>query len=107
MSQVIKASEDNFDEVVLGSDVPVLVDFYAEWCGPCKNLSPELDKLASSVGERAKVVKVDVEEEKSLADAYQVRGLPTIVFIANGEVFHTHRGVTSAKELERMLFSQS
>lgn len=105
MSRVIDGREDNFDKEVLYSGVPVLVDFYADWCGPCKRLSPVLETLSDKVGDRAKVVKVNVEKQVALADAYQIRSLPTMVFIKGGEVVDQHTGVLSLVELERRLNS--
>ena len=105
MSQVKEIRSDNFEQEVLNSEVPVLVDFYAPWCDPCRQLSPELDKLALNLGDRGKVVKVNVDEEGLLADTYKVMSMPTLLFFNGGEVFHTHGGIMSAHAMEARLLS--
>jgi len=99
MSQVIHVDESNFPSVVVESDIPVVLDFYAPWCGPCRRLAPELDKLAVEFAGSVKIVKVNVDENSKLADAYQVRGLPTILFMKDGEVVDHHAGLLSLAQL--------
>ncbi|MBK9141441.1 MAG: thioredoxin [Cyanobacteria bacterium HKST-UBA02] len=99
MSQVIHVDESNFPSVVVESDIPVVLDFYAPWCGPCRRLAPELDKLAVEFAGSVKIVKVNVDENSKLADAYQVRGLPTILFMKDGEVVDQHAGLLSLAQL--------
>ncbi|MEX0798710.1 MAG: thioredoxin [Bacteriovoracaceae bacterium] len=89
MGSLENVSKDNFEQSVLKSDKPVLVDFWAEWCGPCKALAPILDEIASEVGENAKVVKVNVDEAGELAQQYGIRGIPTLIFFKGGEVKST------------------
>ena len=83
---VIHATKDTFAEVVLGSDVPVLVDFWASWCGPCKMVAPLMDQLSEEFGDKAKIVKVDVDAEGALAMEYAVMSIPTVIVFKNGEI---------------------
>ena len=85
MSLVKSVTRDTFQSEVLESELPVIVDFYASWCPPCKMLAPMLDQMAVEFDGRIKFVKVDSDEESSLAESFNVTGLPTIVFIENGE----------------------
>lgn len=103
MSKVISCNEGNFEEVVLKSDVPVLVDFYAPWCGPCRQIAPILETLATNLGDRAKVVKVNVDEEQALSGAYQIRSLPTLLFVKDGQVYENRGPGTTLSEMERLL----
>ena len=83
---VNKFNESNFDAEVLQSDIPVFVDFYADWCGPCKMMSPVIDKLAEEFAGRIKVGKVNVDENGDLAVKYGIMSIPNMVFFKNGEV---------------------
>lgn len=89
MASLENVNKDNFEESVLKSDKPVVVDFWAEWCGPCKALAPVLDEIATEVGANAKVVKVNVDEAGELAQQYGIRGIPTLIFFKGGEVKST------------------
>ncbi len=89
MSNLQNVSQGNFDDVVLRSDKPVLVDFWAEWCGPCKALAPVLDEIAGEIGTKASLVKVNVDESGELAQKYGIRGIPTLIFFKDGEVKST------------------
>lgn len=82
---VLPVGEDQFEATVLHSDVPVMVDFYATWCGPCKRLAPTLVKLAGEFEGRLKFVKVDVDRAQALAARYEIRGVPTILGFRNGQ----------------------
>ena len=83
---VHKFTESNFDAEVLQSDLPVFVDFYADWCGPCKMMSPVIDKMADEFAGRIKVGKVNVDENGDLAVKYGIMSIPNMVFFKNGEV---------------------
>ena len=89
MSELMHVSQDNFESEVLKSDKPVIVDFWAEWCGPCKALAPVLEEISSEVGADARVVKVNVDNSQQLAQQYGIRGIPTLIFFKDGEVKST------------------
>lgn len=91
MSEII-LTELNFEEEVLKSGIPVVVDYWAPWCGPCKMLAPHLDKLAEEYDGKIKVGKVNVDEQPELAQSFNVSSLPTILVFKNGEVVADHVG---------------
>ncbi|TXB63994.1 thioredoxin [Vicingus serpentipes] len=91
-----------FNELI-NSDVPVLVDFFATWCGPCKMMSPILDDVAKQVQGKAKVIKVDVDKNQQAAAAYQVRGVPTLILFKNGKQIWKQSGVVQANELVSLI----
>lgn len=96
--EVLKVTSSNFEEEVLKSDKTVLVDFYADWCGPCKMLSPVVEAIANE-NEDIKVVKVNVDDEQDLAIKYQVMSIPTLVVIKNGEVANKSVGLVSKSQI--------
>lgn len=85
MASVIDVNEDNFQSEVMDSSLPVLTEFWAPWCGHCTKLSPVLDELATDMGDKVKVVKINVDENKALAQKYNVMSLPTMFLIKDGE----------------------
>lgn len=91
----LQITDSSFATEVLESSVPVLVDFWAPWCGPCKMISPIVDQVATEVAGVAKVGKVNVDEASALATRYNIRSIPTLLFFKNGEVVDTIMGATS------------
>ncbi len=85
MSAAQEVTEATFDEQVLKSETPVMVDFWAEWCGPCKALAPTVDSIASEMGDKLKVCKLDVQTNPSIAGKYGISGIPTLVLFKGGE----------------------
>lgn len=100
---VLKITSENYKEEVLNSDKTVLIDFYADWCGPCKMMAPIIDKIAKEVKDTVKVGKVNVDENQDLAMEYGVMSIPTIVIIKNGEVSKTFVGVRDINEIKEVL----
>ncbi|MCH5274992.1 MAG: thioredoxin [Lachnospiraceae bacterium] len=95
----LKFTKQNFAEEVLSSKQPVLIDFYADWCGPCKMMAPVVEKLAEEYEGRIKIGKVNVDEEMELAQKYRVVSIPTFLMFKDGEVENTYIGAMSAAEL--------
>lgn len=100
---VIHATDADFEQHVLQSEEPVLVDFWAQWCGPCKMIAPALDELAQTYAGRAKVVKVDIDQNREVAMKYHVRSIPMLLLFKNGQVEATQIGAVGKAQLEQML----
>jgi thioredoxin len=90
--------KSNFSTII-NSETPVLVDFYAEWCGPCKTLGPILKQVKDEMGDTVKIVKIDVDKNQSLAAQYQVRGVPTMLLFKNGKQVWRQSGVLQKNEI--------
>ena len=106
MSNVIEIhDEENFTNDVLNSELPVLVDFWAEWCGPCKMIAPVLEELAVEYGEKLKVCKMDVDANPDTAPKYGIRGIPTLILFNNGELAGTKVGALSKSQLAEFIDS--
>lgn len=88
---------------LINSDTPVLVDFYATWCGPCKMQAPILEDLAKRIGDTAKIIKVDVDKNQGAAQQYNIQGVPTLMIFKNGKVLWRQSGVVAANQLEKVL----
>lgn len=91
-----------FNEII-NQDKPVLVDFFAEWCGPCKIQDPVLDEVKERVGENAAIIKIDVDKNPQVASQFAIRGVPTLIIFKNGEIKWRQSGVFQANELERLI----
>ena len=102
----LQLTEENFESEVISSDVPVLVDFWAEWCGPCKMIGPIVDQLADEIGDAAKVGKVNVDNARDLAVKYNVRSIPLLLFFKNGEVKDQIVGASVTKEQLKAKFDE-
>ncbi len=98
-SLTVTLNDGNFEEEVTRSAKPVLVDFWAEWCGPCKLIAPLLDEIAKEKGDTIKVAKVDVDENQSLSARYNIRAIPTLLFFKDGQLRDQVTGMTSKKDL--------
>lgn len=88
---------------VINSDTPVLVDFYADWCGPCKMMSPILKKLKNEMGDRLNIIKIDTEKNADAAIKYQVRGVPTLILFHKGRILWQQSGVVQLNQLKQIL----
>ena len=104
MSSVIELhDEENFNNDVLNSDVPVLVDFWAEWCGPCVQIAPALEELANEYKDSLTVVKVNIDENPETPAKYGVRGIPTLILFKDGEIAATKVGAAPKRQLSEWI----
>lgn len=98
-----QVSNDSFDADVLKADNPVLVDYWAEWCGPCKLIAPILDEVSRDYGDKLQIAKVNVDENQEIASKYGIRGIPTLMLFRNGAVVATKVGALSKSQLTAFL----
>lgn len=96
---VVTITKENYEEEVIKSSVPVLLDFWATWCGPCRMLSPIVDEIANEVEGKAKVGKINVDEQPDLAQQFGIMSIPTLVFMKNGEIVAKEVGVRSKQAI--------
>jgi thioredoxin 1 len=102
---ILHVSDDSFDAEVLKSGTPVLVDFWAEWCGPCKMIAPTLDEVAKEYAGRIKVAKVNVDQNQAIPPKYGIRGIPTLILFKDGNVAATKVGAVSKSQLTAFIDS--
>jgi thioredoxin 1 len=102
-STTIDLDESNFEREVTHSDKPVIVDFWAEWCGPCKMIAPLLDEIAKEKADSVKIAKVNVDENQALSNKYNIRAIPSLLFFKNGQLRDQVTGMANKKDLLRRL----
>jgi thioredoxin 2 len=103
LDRPIKVSDQDMERVVAGTDVPVLVDFYADWCGPCKVMAPVLDDVARAYQGRAIVAKLDTDRSPTMAVRFSIRGIPTLIAFAGGSELRREAGAVARERLEALL----
>lgn len=97
--------KSNFNTII-NSEIPVLVDFFADWCGPCKSLAPILKDVKTELGDAVKIVKIDVDKNQPLAQNYQVKGVPTLILFKNGKQVWRQSGVVQKSQLVQLIQGQ-
>ena len=100
---IVHTSDDAFETDVINSDKPVLVDYWAEWCGPCKMIAPILDEIATEYSDRLKICKIDIDANQGTPPKYGIRGIPTLMLFKNGEVVDKMVGAPGKEQLAAML----
>ncbi len=105
MAEISHVSDDTFETEVINSDVPVLVDYWAEWCGPCKVIAPVLEEIASEYDGKMKICKLDIDANEQTPPKYGIRGIPTLMLFKGGEVEATKVGALSKSQLTAFLDS--
>ena len=106
MTDIKNLSLDNFDNEISSSNIPVLVDFWAEWCGPCKMLGPILEEISEDLKDKLQVVKVNLDENQDLAMKYSIRSIPTLLLFKEGELVDTKVGLLPKSDLVEWLSSK-
>lgn len=101
----VNVTDDEFESAVLGADKPVVVDYWAEWCGPCKMIGPALEEIASEMGEQVKIAKINIDENPNTPSKFGVRGIPTLMMFKDGEVIATKVGALPKTQLEEWINS--
>jgi len=101
-NDVVHVTRETYDTEIARSAIPVVVDFWAPWCGPCRSIAPILDTLAGQYAGRVKVAKINVDEEPEIAGAFKVQGIPTVVAVRNQQIVHQMVGFRGREPLERL-----
>ncbi|CAN5797874.1 thioredoxin [soil metagenome] len=96
-------AKKSFSELINSTDTPVLVDFYADWCGPCKTMAPILEQVAATNSDKVKVIKVDVDKNQAVANQYRIQGIPTLILFKKGQVLWRQSGVVPASQINQVL----
>lgn len=100
---VIELNKDNFEKEVMEAEVPVLIDFWANWCGPCRMMSPVIDKIAEEMGNKVKVCKVNVDENHELAEKYEIMTIPAFIIVKNGAETGRTIGVQPKEDILKLI----
>ena len=100
---IFHTNDKNFEDDVLNADIPVLLDFWAEWCGPCKMIGPILEEISKELNDKIKIVKIDVDNNNQTAMKYSIRSIPTLMIIKDGEVQKQHIGAASKSQIKEFI----
>lgn len=103
MGNLLQVTDDNFDKEIINSDVPAMVDFWAEWCGPCRMVGPVVEELANEYAGKIKFAKMDVDKNKQTPARFGIRNIPTLIFFKDGEVTNTIIGAQPKTSIEQEL----
>ncbi|MDH5387382.1 MAG: thioredoxin TrxA [Gammaproteobacteria bacterium] len=106
-NQILYVTDDSFEEEVINSDIPVLVDYWAEWCGPCKMIAPILEEIVGDYADKIKIAKLNIDENPNTPPKFGIRGIPTLMLFKNGEVEATKVGALSKSQLTAFIDSNS
>ena len=104
---IVHVSDQSFEQEVLNSEIPVLIDYWAEWCGPCKMIAPVLEELAAEYGDKLKIAKLNIDENPETPPRYGIRGIPTLMLFKNGNVEATKIGAVSKSQLSEFIDSNT
>jgi len=106
MSTVVETTDDNFHKEVLDSDIPVLVDFWAPWCGPCKMLAPTLEEISRENNGKIKIVKINIDENQEMAAKFGIRSIPTMIIFNKGELKNQIVGSLPKEQIEKIILEE-